>query len=915
MNKKKTLTILKSVAIVLILVFFAFLLRANAYNLSIVSEEYKDTFIDSNGLPYFSEMDSYFNLRLTQNYVDNGHFGDTIQDGGPWDMHRFSPDGLPVEYEPMIMYATTFLHYLANMFSVMSVREVAFWTGAIIASLAAIPAYIFVRRITNDYGGITAALLVSLAPSYFGHTFAGFFDTDMFQITFPIFIVLFFIESIRNDKLIYRIIFALLSLVCILLFSLSWTGYTFVTAVLVLFVIVYLIIGFLMKIDLIKPIKDYPNMLHWFINQREIFSIFLIAIVGFVVVTITGNLEKTITAFMDLAGATQLQSSIQATADYPNVLISIGELQLMNLISGGLEGAFLSGAGGVINGIGGIVVFFGVLTILFLFAQRLWTLRSIRTDNGTGKPPKNQRKAVSKLGNENNGNSFMDSTLGSLKTVDQINKSKRETLLYLTLFVVWIGLSALAISQGSRFILQLVIPSSLAAGIFVGYAVMYIKNKVDNDVTLIVISVIGAFLAVYPIQTLVNMGYMIPEFLMDLQPFLILILYFLIIVIFAAIAIYGTKNISSNSTIKKTAVMIIITLAVISPTVIGAYQSSVQTVPGHSDSLWDSMTWVKENTENNTVIISWWDYGYLFEIAANRQTAADGGTQVGYRAHWLGKAMTTSDMELSAGIFEMLATSGDKAILTLENYTNSSGESAEILVKTLPLPKEEARAIMTNEYNLTTAQVDKVLNYSHPDNPRPVIFVASADMVGKAYWWTYFGNWDFESRTSEPYTYAMSDTPAQMENLSGGRQQANITNLVTNWGNLPVLYQTILTKSPDNETNASFVVRYANNGSEIVFPNGTVAKPIIGDEEVKISTLFMVEDDILTKNETLNEDGNHALFVFGYDGVYTSILMSKDLENSMFTKLYILGGFGQDTYELVHAEADPSMRVLLWKIK
>ncbi|MDR2967225.1 MAG: dolichyl-diphosphooligosaccharide--protein glycosyltransferase subunit STT3 [Methanobacteriaceae archaeon] len=898
MNKKKTLTILKSVAIVLIIVFFAFLLRANAYNLSIIPENQKDIFIDSNGLPYFSEMDSYYNLRLTQNYVNNGHFGDTIKDGVPWDMHRYSPDGLPVEYEPMIVYVTSFLYYLANMFSEMSLKEVAFWTGAIIAPLAAIPAYIFVRRITNDYGGITAALLASLAPSYFGHTFAGFFDTDMFQVTLPIFIVLFFIESIRSDKLLYRIIFALLSLVCIFLFSLSWVGYIFTVAVLIIFVIVYLIAGFLLKMNLIEPIKDYSNKLSWVINQKEIFSILLIAIVGFVVVTITGNLGNTVDSIIGLAGATQIQAAAHAITEYPNVGISIGELQLMNLLYGGLDGAFLSGPGGVINGIGGIVSFFGILTILFIFAQRLWNLQSIRTDNRKGKAHKSERKALSKLSDEKNGKSFMDSTLGSLNTLDQINKSKRETLLYLTLFIVWMGLSALAITQGSRFVLQLVIPASLATGIFVGYAVMYIKNKVDKDTTLMVISLIGAFLIAYPIRATVYSDYWI--------------LSFLIFVIFAAIAIYGTKNISSNFNIKKTAVMMIITLAIVAPTVAGAYQSSVQTVPGTSDPMWNSMTWIQENTSKDTVVTSWWDFGYLFTIAANRQVTFDGGTQTSYRIFWVGKAMTTTDTELSAKIFTMLATSGDITFLALDNYTNNSGKSVEILEKTLTLPKEEAKTIMTNEYKLTSPQADEILNYSHPANPRPVIFVASSDMVQKAYWWTYFGNWDFESKTSKAYTYLMSNTPAEMKNISGGRQQAIITNHETNIGNVPVLYQTILTKgSGDNGTiNASFVARFVN-GSEIKLPNGTVFKPMFNDEEVKISKLFIVEDGMLTKNETVDKDGNYALFIFGDGGVYTSILMSKELEYSMFTKLYILGGFGQDSYEFVHSEPGVS----LWRVK
>ena len=64
---------------------------------------------------------------------------------------------------------------------------------------------------------------------------------------------------------------------------------------------------------------------------------------------------------------------------------------------------------------------------------------------------------------------------------------------------------------------------------------------------------------------------------------------------------------------------------------------------------------INEHTADNTVVASWWDFGYLFEIAADRQVVFDGGSQTGNsRAFWLGQAMTTDNMELSAGIFRML---------------------------------------------------------------------------------------------------------------------------------------------------------------------------------------------------------------------------------------------------------------------
>ena len=180
MNKKTILTISKSVIIILILLAAVFALRVPAADLNSLPNDVKGDYVDAQGLPYFSEMDSYYNLRLTENFVDHGYAGDEVVNGSVMDMHRYAPDGGELNYELGIVYVTDFLNDIANMFGSYSVKEVAFWTGAIISSLAVIPAYIFARRLTNDYGAITAALIIGLAPNYFAHTFPGFFDTDMF---------------------------------------------------------------------------------------------------------------------------------------------------------------------------------------------------------------------------------------------------------------------------------------------------------------------------------------------------------------------------------------------------------------------------------------------------------------------------------------------------------------------------------------------------------------------------------------------------------------------------------------------------------------------------------------------------------------------------------------------------------------
>ncbi|WP_296886243.1 STT3 domain-containing protein, partial [uncultured Methanobrevibacter sp.] len=268
MNRDTIITVAKSVIIILILLAVVFALRAPAADLNLLPNEIKGNYVDSTGLPYFSEMDSYYNLRLTENYVDHGFVGDIKYDnnGTQMDMHRYAPDGNVINYELGIVYVTSFLHDMVNKFiGSHGIREVAFWTGAVIASLAVIPAFIFARRLTNDYGAIAATLIIVLAPNYFAHTFPGFFDTDMFYYIFSLFFIFFFVECLRTKNIALKVIYAILSIISIGLFSISWTGYIFYVGLMGIFAVVYLIACYIFNIGDDTDKNKYSHKLLWFI--------------------------------------------------------------------------------------------------------------------------------------------------------------------------------------------------------------------------------------------------------------------------------------------------------------------------------------------------------------------------------------------------------------------------------------------------------------------------------------------------------------------------------------------------------------------------------------------------------------------------------------------------------------------------
>ena len=878
MNRQTLFTVGKGIIIVLILLAVVFALKTPAADLGSLDDAGKALYTDASGLPYFSEMDSYYNYRLTNDYVDHGYAGDEMKNGTAWDMHRLSPDGQPINYELGIAYVTSWLHDVANnsLGWDMSLKEIAFWAGAVISTLCVIPAFIFARRITNDYGAIVATLIIALAPNYFAHTFPGFFDTDMFYYIFSLLFVFFFVESIRSDNWIFKILFAILSIGSIGLFSIQWSGWIFYVALMGMFAVVYLIATFIFNVD--EDRNEYPNAFQWLIHNKEFLSIVAIAVIAFAGLAVFRGIDGVTGIFGSVFNLLNLQSASVVVGGFPNVLISVAEMQMPAMLGAGMTSMFLANTNGFINGIGGIIVFFGALITLYILVSRAWKFRKVRQKPvNTGKAEKGKRlSAAEKLDNSRKFKlSLTDLKFGG---DNDILSNKKLTVLYATLFVVWVVITALAVSRGSRFITTIVLPFGLLAGIFVSYAMDYIKNRMNNDKIITVAVLFCGFLVAVPLATL-NTTYGI--------------LGFVVIAALGLLSIYALKDNKADKNhvpLKKHILIIALVFALITPSVVGAYQTSANVVPGTNDYMWNAMEWVDQTQPEDTVITSWWDFGYLFEVAADRQVTFDGGSQSGERAFWLGQAMTTDNLELSAGIFRMLDSTGTKADEYLINITGSPGKATDIIIDLLPRTASDAQKVAQSKYDLTADQAKQLVKYTHPKNPRPVIFVASSDMLQKAGWWSYFGAWNFDNQTSENFNYYVPYDSAQVKEGQSGKVQ-----LLEDQG---MTVNAVIERGTGNNTTNVHVESVYTDSGEPIKVNGSDYNPL------KASRQIIIEDGYIMKNESIKgaSDGNYTLFVMGQNGDYTPILIDKKLENSMFTKLYLLGGANQNIFEPVHSE-------------
>jgi len=635
-------------AIIFIFAIGFFLRLESAYVTGTPVEE-KSYYLDQNDLPYMYELDSYYNYRLTRNFLDHGYLGDVIIDGREWDLHSYYPPGVPLDYPPLIVYLTAFAYYLVNLFGDVPLLVVCFWLSPFIAPLSGVVAYLFTRRLSNEYGAVVTGVLTVLTPFYFLRTVPGWFDTDIFIILFPLLVVWLYWEATRAEDPKNSLIISGLSGFFMFLFSMAWNGWQYYFYLILFFSILWVLWCYLKG----KPVKQFLYILMTFLGVT---LILLTLFSGYL------SLLKLIYGPLELV---KLTGSESLWAPWPDVYLSVNELANPTLH-------------GIISGIG-FALFGGIFGLI-------WALRVLLN-----------------------------------KKLKNTHLNSMDTFIYVFL-VVWVITGFLTLMKGSRFIMILIPPLTISTGIMVGLCVSYLKLLKENDSK-------NRFLSIF-----------------RTKKYLIQVL------------------------------AIIIVLLVLIPSFVNVFKS-MDMPPGADDSLWDALEWMSYNTSKDTVVFSNWPSGHLITAVANRSVALDG--RMGYietvqsrsfdkaypygvkspstaREYWIDRAFYTSNETLSGGIFRMLATSGDMAYLTLDQYTGNTTRTVEILNNILGVDNETARDMLINKYNLSQEQALQILSFTHPENPAPYVIWTYTQMLYKGYWIFHFGDWNFEKNTGNNYTYTFT---------------------------------------------------------------------------------------------------------------------------------------------------------------
>jgi dolichyl-phosphooligosaccharide-protein glycotransferase len=276
---------------------------------------------------------------------------------------------------------------------------------------------------------------------------------------------------------------------------------------------------------------------------------------------------------------------------------------------------------------------------------------------------------------------FIIAILGIIIAIAVKNEEGKRNIFYATLLTVWFIGTAYGFTKGVRFAILMVPAFALAFGTAVGF----IYNRLSS---------------------------------------------------------WMEKEIKVNKIVAKLTIILILCLLFIAP-LMSANGIAKNQIPSMNDAWYDSLTKIKENS-NDAIITSWWDFGHWFVAIAERRVTFDGGDQ-GEKIHWVGKTLLNPDEEIAVGILRMLNCGQEEAVHVIEeNFSGDTLRAINVLNQIMVLnDKKEAIKILKKE-GLNNEQIAEIIQLTYCDDLIEQFYITSEDMVGKAGVWGHFGSWDFE---------------------------------------------------------------------------------------------------------------------------------------------------------------------------
>ncbi len=323
--------------------------------------------------------------------------------------------------------------------------------------------------------------------------------------------------------------------------------------------------------------------------------------------------------------------------------------------------------------------------------------------------------------------------------------------------------------------------------------------------------------------------------------------------------------------------------------------------PDMTDSWQKALSYLDQHTPKDSILNSWWDFGSWFLYYGKRGVIFDGQTQRGSKAYWMARFLLERDETKAMNILKML-NHGNHIFFMMKKRIPDPFLRVNVLETLISGQKATAQDVL-ERYGFSKDEMREIFERLYA-KPGPAYFIVDRSLVDKMMPISFLGNWDFKKFLIDQNKKRPREEVLSKLQTAFGLAEEDYEKLDDTWTKLLKNFGRRESFSRKFEFSSDSV--QGQRGVDLVrFDNGVV----FNDRSLEtlyyssVDSRFLIpnrtviwRDGIRTESSGEKKEGRQSVLISIQDDKYTSMIGSDELIDTMFVKLYFLGGAGVENF-------------------
>ncbi|MDD5069616.1 MAG: STT3 domain-containing protein [Candidatus Omnitrophica bacterium] len=307
----------------------------------------------------------------------------------------------------------------------------------------------------------------------------------------------------------------------------------------------------------------------------------------------------------------------------------------------------------------------------------------------------------------------------------------------------------------------------------------------------------------------------------------------------------------------------------------------------------NTLTKIKEKTQKNSIVNTWWCPGHFIKAIAERKVTFDGATLNTPQAYWMANFFLSEKEEQALGLIRMLNSSGNESAEYLLKKKIPIDKTVQLLKKITALSENNAKKVLSA--HLSNKESNELIKLTHSNRDKSYCLIYK-EMTDNMIGFYYAKNWNFSK------VLDLNNKPQELTKKSLARGTKENIKLMWALSDGP----TFIGSEAHQLSQNGCIITFSNS---VIF-NECLIEARINDLEKRLSgipkSIFYLKNGELVEKKLQNATVNlSVLFMKNPQGKYSSILAPDSILKSILIRLYYLDAAGLKNFKKIIDENNP----------